>query len=222
MKWTTTQFFLSGQGKHQLKLEKGTTGFLLQFTSGFYAPRENPAGVVLRKASNKNHCHVTTERFEKIGLQLQVILREFIQKQDRYKEVIKASLDILFIELVRESPHPNEVPNETKLYAQERLEELQYLLEKNIHTKKQVSEYAAMLNMTPYQLNAITKSLLQKTVLELISDHIILEAKRLLIATANQVNQVADMLGYEDPSYFIRYFKKQTGITPEAFRQNFK
>lgn len=79
-----------------------------------------------------------------------------------------------------------------------------------------------MLSITPYQLNAITKALLHKTGSELINEHIILEAKRMLIGTANQVNQIANMLGYDDPSYFIRYFKKQTGLTPEAFRQNFK
>ena len=85
-----------------------------------------------------------------------------------------------------------------------------------------MSEYAEMLSITPYQLNAITKTSLQKTASELINEHITLEAKRILISTGNQVNQVADMLGYDDPSYFIRFFKKQTGFTPETFRQNFK
>ncbi len=215
-------FFIRPGQVHQLKLEKGTTGFMLQFTSDFYAPRENPANVVLRKVSNKSHCHLSTESFEKIELLLQVIFQEFSQKQERYKEVLKASLDIIFIELVRQNRNPNKNASEAKLYAQERLEELQDLLEKNIHTKKQVSEYAEMLSITPYQLNAITKALLQKTGSELITEHIILEAKRMLIGTANQVNQTANMLGYDDPSYFIRFFKKQTGLTPEAFRQNFK
>lgn len=215
-------FFIRPGQVHQLKLEKGTSGFMLQFTSDFYSPRENPSNVVLRKVSNKNHCHLSTERFEKIDLLLQAIFQEFTQKQDRYKEVVKASLDIIFIELVRQSRNPNKIASETKLYAQERLEELQDLLEKNIDTKKLVNDYAEMLSMTPFQLNAITKASLNKTVSELINMHIILEAKRMLIGTGNQVNQVADMLGYDDPSYFIRFFKKQTGLTPEAFRQNFK
>ncbi len=215
-------FFIRPGQVHQLKLGKGSTGFMLQFTSDFYAPRENPASVVLRKVSNKSHCHLSTERFEKVALLLQAIFQEFTQKQDRYKEVVKASLDILFIELVRQSSNLNKIANAAKIYTQERLEELQELLEKNIHTKKQVSEYAEMLSITPYQLNAITKALLQKTGSELINEHIILEAKRMLIGTGNQVNLVADMLGYDDPSYFIRFFKKQTGLTPEAFRQNFK
>lgn len=215
-------FFIRPGQVHKLKLEKGTTGFMLQFTSDFYAPRDNPGSIVLRKVSNKNYCHLSTERFERIGSLLQTIFQEFTQKQDRYKEVVKASLDIIFIELMRQSSNPNKIANEAKLYAQERLEVLQDLLEKNIYAKKQVSDYAEMLNITPYQLNAITKALLQKTGSELINEHIILEAKRMLIGTGNQVNRVADMLGYDDPSYFIRFFKKQTGLTPEAFRQNYR
>lgn len=215
-------FFIRPGQVHKLKLEKGTTGFMLQFTSDFYAPRDNPGSIVLRKVSNKNYCHLSTERFERIGSLLQTIFQEFTQKQDRYKEVVKASLDIIFIELMRQSSNPNKIANEAKLYAQERLEVLQDLLEKNIYAKKQVSDYAEMLNITPYQLNSITKALLQKTGSELINEHIILEAKRMLIGTGNQVNQVADMLGYDDPSYFIRFFKKQTGLTPEVFRQNYR
>jgi len=55
-----------------------------------------------------------------------------------------------------------------------------------------------------------------------ITDHIILEAKRQLLATTSQINQIAGGLGYEDVSYFIRFFKKHTGHSPEAFRQKFK
>ena len=61
-----------------------------------------------------------------------------------------------------------------------------------------------------------------KTVSALINEQIILEAKRYLLATSGQVKDIADQLGYEDVSYFIRFFKKQTGYSPEAFRKNFK
>lgn len=215
-------FFIRPGQVHQLKLKKGTSGFMLQFTSDFYTPRELTDSVVLRKVSSKNHCHLSIERFERICTLLQVIFQEFTYKQSRYKEVVRSTLNIIFIELIRQSSNPDKVSSEAKLYTQERLEEFQDLLEKNIHIKKQVSEYADMLSMTPYQLNAITKAALQKTGSELINEHIILEAKRMLIGTGNQVNQVADQLGYNDPSYFIRFFKKQTGLTPEAFRHNFK
>lgn len=215
-------FFIRPGQVHQLNLEKGTSGFLIQFTSDFYAPKEIPAIQVLRKVSNKNFCKLTVNSIGHIFGLLQFIFIEYTEKKDRYKESIRAYLEILFIAMSRNSSNPRQNPNDAKLYSQERLEELHDLLEKNISTKKQVSQYAEMLNITPYQLNAITKASLQKNVSELINEHIILEAKRMLIATTNQVNQVADMLGFDDPSYFIRFFKKQTGHTPELFRQNYK
>jgi hypothetical protein len=61
----------------------------------------------------------------------------------------------------------------------------------------------------------------QLTLKELINEYIILESKRQLLATSNQVGQIADHLGYEDVSYFIRFFKKHTGYSPEAFRHHF-
>lgn len=84
---------------------------------------------------NKSHCHLNTESFEKIELLLQAIFQEFSQKQERYKEVIKASLEIIFIELVRQNRNPNKNASEAKLYAQERLEELKVTGKKRPHQK---------------------------------------------------------------------------------------
>jgi AraC-like DNA-binding protein len=103
-----------------------------------------------------------------------------------------------------------------------KLEKFLELLETHISTHKQVSHYAGMLNLSTYQLNAITKETLGKTCSQLIDDSLILEAKRYLLATSDQVNQIAYQLGYEDISYFIRFFKKHTRYSPEAFRQNFR
>jgi AraC-like DNA-binding protein len=96
------------------------------------------------------------------------------------------------------------------------------LLQAHLFKHKQVAEYAAMMNLSTYQLNAITKETMGKTCSELITEQIILEAKRYLLATSNLVSQIADHLGYQDVSYFIRFFKKHTGHSPEAFRNNFK
>jgi AraC-like DNA-binding protein len=90
----------------------------------------------------------------------------------------------------------------------------------HVSSKKQVSEYTEILNLSGYQLSSITKNILGKTPSELINEYIILESKRHLLATSDQVNQIAWHLGYEDPSYFIRFFRKHTGYSPDAFRSN--
>ena len=95
-------------------------------------------------------------------------------------------------------------------------------LGKHITNLKQVSQYADLLNLSSYQLNSITKTTIGKAASVLINEQIILEAKRYLLATPNQVKDIADHLGFEDISYFIRFFKKHTGYSPEAFRKNSK
>ena len=215
-------FILRPGQVHQLELKAGCTGFLLEFNTEFYSPKDKVASQRLRKASNKNYCALELNRFDKLYAVLSSMFQEFRDKQEGYQEVIKACLDIFFIEVVRQSPNPKGEPKVNNPYSQERFEEFLALLEKYLATHKQVSQYTDLMSLSPYQLNEITKSSVGKTASELINEHIVLEAKRYLLATPNQVKDIADLLGYEDFSYFIRFFKKHTGYSPEAFRHNFK
>ena len=153
---------------------------------------------------------------------LAYIFNEYITKQDGYLDVIKAKLDIFFIEFIRQSLKPNEISKTGSNYSQQRFEEFMDLCFTHITTHKQVSQYADLMNLSTYQLNAITKATLGKPASELINEQIVLEAKRYLLATPNQVKDIADHLGYEDISYFIRFFKKHSGYSPEVFRKKFQ
>jgi YesN/AraC family two-component response regulator len=212
-------FFIRPGQVHRLLLKADSRGHLMQFTDDFYFPHDKTVNQILHKASKINHYQLTANGFERLLGILSYIAQEYTDKQEGYQEIIKANMGIFFIELARQyirSPSEN-----ASLYIQERLEELLALVEKHVFTHRQVSEYAAMMNLSTYQLNAITRESLGKTCSELINEHVILEAKRYLLATSNQVNQIAAQLGYEDVSYFIRFFKKHTGYSPEAFRSNF-
>lgn len=213
-------FFMRPGQVHQLSLKAISTGYLMAFKSDFYHSHDKVLNQSLRKVSNMNSYYPGADSFKKLLSILTHIFQEYTDKQESYQEVIKANLGILFIEFVRQ--HSKDPSNNIVPYTQERLEEFLGLLDTHISNHKQVSQYADMLNLTPYQLNAITKATVGKTCSELINEHIILESKRYLLATSNQVNQIADHLGYEDVSYFIRFFKKQTGYTPEVFRHNFR
>ena len=205
---------------HQLELNASCTGYLVEFNNEFYHPKDKSSNLRLRKASNKNYCELEVNRFNKLHAVLSLMFEENAAREEGYQDVIKSSLDIFFIEFVRQSSNPKEESIIINPYTQERFEEFLELLDKHISTHKQVSHYTDLMNLSPYQLNEITKSSIGKTASELINEQIILEAKRYLLATPNQIKEIADLLGYEDTSYFIRFFRKHTGHTPEAFRQN--
>lgn len=214
-------FFLRPGQVHELKLKAGSIGYLIEFKNDFYSARDKSSGQLLRRASGKNVYQPEGSKFKKLLPILNSIHEEFTNKQEGYIDVIKASLEIFLIELLRQRQN-SENSNKASNYSQERLEKFLELLETHIATDKQVSQYADRLNLSGYQLNSITKNLLGKTCSVVIDDQIILESKRLLLATSNQISQIAFELGYEDVSYFIRFFKKHSGFSPEAFRNNFK
>ncbi|MEP2669273.1 MAG: AraC family transcriptional regulator [Cyclobacteriaceae bacterium] len=215
-------FFIRPGQVHELSLKVGSTGFLMEFKNDFYYPTDKASRQLLRNASSLNLCEMDAAGFKKVFTLLEFIYMEFSAKKAGYQEVIKANLSIFFIELMRHQKQKTISSNpHVSQYTQERLDKLVELIETHISSHKEVSHYADMLHLSVYQLNAITKATLGKTCSELINEYIILEAKRYLLATSNQVNQIAFHLGYEDVSYFIRFFKKHTGHTPEAFRHNF-
>jgi AraC family transcriptional activator of pobA len=214
-------FFMRPGQVHQLALKTGSTGYLMEFNTEFFRPNDKLSTQRLRKASNKNFCHLDVNRFQKLHSILTYIFQEYTDKQEGYQEIIKANLDIFLLELVRQSRNPASPSTTVNPYTQERLEEFLELLEIHITTHKQVSAYTDLMNLSAYQLNEITKATIGKTSSALINERILLEAKRYILATPNQIKDIADHLGYEDDSYFIRFFKKHTGYSPEAFRHNF-
>jgi AraC-like DNA-binding protein len=215
-------FFMHPGQVHQLTLKSGSVGYLMHFKTDFYFPQNKVSHQLLRKASNKNFCQLDSTVFNKLFSILANIFQEYKSKQEGFQEIIKANLSIFLIELVRQQRNKKSSSNTVNSYRLERVEEFLELLENHIAKYKQVSYYADKLNLTPYQLNAMTKEMLGKTCSALINEYIILESRRYLLSTSNQVNQIAYNLGYEDISYFIRFFKKHTGYTPEAFRRNFR
>ncbi|TEB40447.1 AraC family transcriptional regulator, partial [Flavobacterium circumlabens] len=82
-------FFMRPGQVHQLTLQQGSEGYLIQFNREFYAPKEETVNFVLRKVSNKNYCSLSVENFRKFSSQLSFIFEEYTQKKDRYKEAIK-------------------------------------------------------------------------------------------------------------------------------------
>lgn len=98
------------------------------------------------------------------------------------------------------------------------LQALKTAIEENYKTKHSASDYAELLNISPKALAKITKTHLNKTLTSLISERIIIEAKRELYLTNKPVKQIAYDLGYEDEYYFSRFFKTGTDVSPQTYR----
>lgn len=96
------------------------------------------------------------------------------------------------------------------------------LLEDYYDTEKGVDFYADKLNLSAKRLNQILKQKTGKTINQILQERTLTEAKHLLFMGKMSIKEVAFTLGYQDASYFSRFFKKMTKLSPEEFRSAIK
>lgn len=99
------------------------------------------------------------------------------------------------------------------------LQNLKEAIETHYRTKHSASDYANMLNISAKALAKAAKNYFAKTLTDLISERIIIEAKRELYLTAKPVKQIAYELGYDDEFYFSRFFKARADVSPQLYRE---
>ncbi|MGQ0643171.1 MAG: AraC family transcriptional regulator [Gemmatimonadaceae bacterium] len=112
----------------------------------------------------------------------------------------------------RQYPADERAPNRVAL----RYRELVALRARREH---EVAPYARELALTPNHLNAVCRRHLGLTAKGVIQERLGVEAKRLLMYSDDSVARIGFALGFEDPSYFTRFFRRQTGRSPAAFRR---
>lgn len=93
------------------------------------------------------------------------------------------------------------------------------LVETHYKEEHSVSFYAEKLNKSPKTLsNSFAKY--SKSPLQIIHDRIVLETKRQLLYTDKSSKEIAYDIGFDDASHLSRLFKKQTSMTPSAFKKS--
>lgn len=102
----------------------------------------------------------------------------------------------------------------TELFARFRA-----LVEERFTEHWPIPRYADALGITESRLNRLCRQLLDRSAFEMVQDRLLLEAKRRLVYIAAPVAMIAYELGFQDPGYFNRFFKKLTGKTPAVFRR---
>lgn len=149
---------------------------------------------------------------------------EFLFMEEEINTNDEFTRDALFYSisslLVRASRLSRNLRSKSRAVGEDFLFSFQELIEEHYMKLKSPKDYAKIMNITPNYLNVLCKKKSGKSAGELIRQRVVLEAKRLLAHTQLSVLEIAYKLDFQDNSYFGRFFKKYTGVTPEKFRSS--
>jgi AraC-like DNA-binding protein len=202
------------------------TGMAIQFHPDFFCIHKHQAEVACNGVLFNNIYHPPFTIVDESSASTLAMLIE--QMKSEMKNVALAQFEILVSYLkiflitssrLRKDQQPEALQMATHLKEPFILQSLKETIEKDFKKKHTAGAYAETLNISAKALAKITKSYFNKTITELISERIIIEAKRELYLTKKTVKEIAFELGYEDEHYFSRFFKTNAAISPQLYRE---
>lgn len=219
-----TLFFISKGQIHHFDSNK-YKGYIIHFNESFIAGNENYINIFLKynifdsfeKEPLFRVKQTDSKELENIVIQMQTE----IWTPDRFahSEYLKTLLYLFLIAIqrlgVRKDCNGLSVNNPDHIL----FVKFRKLLEENYRKIHTVNQYAVLLSISSKTLSNCTRNISHQTPLEIINERLILEAKRLLAYSDKNVSEIGFELGFEDPSYFVKFFKRQTSMLPRNFRK---
>ncbi|MFL9484617.1 AraC family transcriptional regulator [Chitinophagaceae bacterium LWZ2-11] len=216
-------FMIPGQ-VHSWHFKSDADGYIVNFSESFFRtfllnPNYLERFNFFSGISEDSVCRIPPENQSKVLSLFEEMIAQFSTGKEVEPDMVKLLLLELFIVVDAGS-----ISNHKKTIPQHKLtllKSFRRLIDQHYRDIKLPKEYADLLYITPNHLNALCQDLLGKTAGELIRDRVLLEAKRLLTNAGMSITEIAYDLNFKDNSYFNRFFKKNVGITPDEFRNQF-
>lgn len=217
--------FISKDQVHAFEKNLERNAFLLLFT-GKFLERSSLGSNLMQQLSLYNY-HLYPPTINLTPKQMPVFSDLILSIRDEYlapddqltEEIIQSSLKILLCmaERIRKQNRANEPQSK----YQEEFLQFQKLLNKHLPQQRSVQFYADSLSFSAKKLNRITRDIMNQSAKAYIDEHLIIEMKRLLMNTSLGIKEISYKTGFEDPTNFVKYFKKNTSMTPVQFRKSY-
>ena len=210
------------QQLHRFAHIAGWDGWLLTFNTAFLMPNqyiEIQKKFYIQYQGLPTHIHVREDELAQLEIVLaQIYQHRHLHDDELRRNLLRLHLYVFSTLLAAFLPHETGRAHVTA----QRVSRFRQLLETHFAAQKSVAFFAAQLGCTEKTLGADCQALLGKSAKALIADRILLEAQRLLLYSSWQINQIGYQVGFSEPTNFVKFFKKHTGITPLEFRQREK
>ena len=215
--------FLTPGQVHLISSEKDYHGYLMVFKREFYPVTLENKDILFELPFFNNPSispilELNKEDFSQIQTLIDNIKSELVNYNEYTPEILRSYLHIFLLKCKNyfDLYRPEISGNDDIAYKT--ASKFRYLVEQHFSSLHFVSEYADMMALTSPKLNKTVNRMTGYNASDVITNRIVLEAKRLLTYTELTNKEVAFRLGYEDPSYFSRIFKNKTGDTPSEFK----
>jgi AraC-like DNA-binding protein len=141
---------------------------------------------------------------------------ELRRRRDGYREAVLAHLTLLLVELSRLAA---DVVRDLRLKDEPLLAEVFGFIEERYREPISLKNVARAVSLSPGHLTTVVGRKTGRTVGEWIAERRMAEARRLLVETDLAVEEVGRRVGYGDPGYFVRTFRRAHGTTPLGWRR---
>lgn len=200
---------------HSFKFSQDIQGHILTFAQ----PLLQGLSAALEGADmSKNMCHEAGEDAPHLDMLFNAISTEYRNKRPGRQLALHALINLLIVWILRKNSEKAESQLHTTERGLEHLQSFVSMLEQRYREHWSISRYASALGISANHLNSLCRRLGGKSALQMINERLSLEAKRSLIYTEMTINQVSDSLGFSEPAYFSRFFKRSCGVSPKKFR----
>ncbi|TWG78966.1 AraC-like DNA-binding protein [Cupriavidus gilardii J11] len=215
-------FFLSPGQVHAWTSSVKPHGFVLNFSTDFFArmfPRADDVAKFpfFHTTRGNSVLYLTEDQHDDMLPLLLEMEREGRDRQSGFRDVVQSCLLILLTRLRRLCPDSERAGGVGPQQALTR--RFTMLVETHYLRFATIGQYADALCVSERQLNDAVKRTVGRTASQVVQERVLLEAKRWLSNTEMGIGEIAFRLNIEDPAYFARFFKKQTGMTPGDFRR---
>ncbi len=181
-------------------------------------------GILFNNIHQTPLVHIPADEYTMIQQLINQVANELQIAGLAQHDLLISYLKILLINVTRIKVSQNIVkpPLKEQTSESEALLQFKAYIDKHFREKHSAGEYADMLNMTVKNLGKIVKDHYGRTPTDMITERIIVEAKRDLYHTNKPVKEIAYELGFKDEYHFSRYFKNAINTSPHAFRTSLK
>jgi len=218
-------FFFINVGQYYW-LDNDCSGSLLYYNRDFYCVEIHDKevacdGILFHNVYEVPVVLMSIKDSEVLQHILQEIKVEVTLDDTAIEEMLRILLKQIIIKCTRIWKQKHQMAGEAAKPEMEFSRTFSQLVESHYVHHHTVAEYAKLLNITPKALNKRITRDHNLTPNDIIKNRIILEVKRLLVHTTMSIKEISHQLGYDDTSYFTRFFTKQASLSPQSFRTQY-